>query len=148
MMRRFHIAVLAALAVGLVAIVTQFATSGASNPIGSSRVASLSADERASRDRQARIDIDQLNGSLLWHPRFPTELPAGYTYDRVIWHSDHPEFGFEIFISAPDGSTNRAIHLTRIFHEGGPHQISEPIGVIMGRGSWARTGGRPLSAVG
>ena len=110
-MRRYYIAVLAALAIGLVAIVTQAAVGGAGNPIRPSRVASLSADERASRDQQARRDIDELGRTLMWHPRFPAQLPAGYTYDRVIWHSDHFELGFEVFISNPDGSTNRAIHL-------------------------------------
>jgi len=109
-MKRYYFAVVA-LAIGLVVVIAQAATSGASNPIQPIRVSSSSGAERAARDQQARRDIDQLRSLMLWHPRFPSSLPTAYTYDRVIWHSDHPEYGFEIFISNPDGSTNRAIHL-------------------------------------
>jgi predicted small secreted protein len=111
MMKRHYIAILALVAVGFVAIAAQSTTKGAGNAVQPTRVASLSSDERADRDKQARRDLEQLAGSLRWSARFPAQLPAGYTYDRVIWHSDHPELGFQIFISDATGATNRAIHL-------------------------------------
>jgi hypothetical protein len=87
---------------GLYSAVSAGAFGGASPGAQSS---TISPDERAARDQLARQALLSIQATSAFAVRLPASLPAGYTYDRVMWDSSRPEVGFAAWLAGPDSTT-------------------------------------------
>lgn len=78
---------------------------------GARSQSAISPDERAARDQMARQELLSLQGASQFTVRLPSILPAGFTYDRVMWDSSNPEHGFAVWFLGPDGSAGYGLQL-------------------------------------
>ncbi len=101
------------LAAGTFAVVGVYsaASAGGFASSGQSPLSVISPDERAARDQMARQELSSIQAASAFAVRLPSTLPVGDTYDRVMWESAKPEFGFAVWFLGPDSGTFQQMQL-------------------------------------
>lgn len=132
------LAILAAGAFAILGVVAAASTSGVNS--AAIHTQSISPEERAARDQLARQELTAIQAKSTFKVLLPASLPTGYTYDRVMWDSSRPEFGFTVWFVGPDPSAPYGLQLIEApYVPGAPKQTLQLPGLTpipLQSGTW------------
>lgn len=125
-------------AFALIGVFAAVSSVGASEPTPPGS-ATISAAEREARAMMARQQLMDIQKTVTFKARFPSSVPAGYAYDRVIWDSGKSNSGFEVHLvgtnsTVPDAKFIEAPAVTGAYED----TLTLPglVPVALSSGSW------------